>query len=53
MANNQFTTARERLLSKVEIVTESGCWIWMAHLGLYEKHFGSPVEYERRAMGQS
>lgn len=31
MANNQYTfsSAEERLLSRVEMIPECGCWIWM------------------------
>ena len=34
MGNNKYTvgTVKERLLATVEIVTESGCWVWMASL---------------------
>jgi hypothetical protein len=34
MANNQYTfsSAKEHLLSHVEMITESGCWIWMGSL---------------------
>ena len=41
MANNQYTfgSLEERLLSKVEVVTESGCWIWMG--GLHSDGYGA------------
>ena len=28
-------TVKERLLNSIEIITESGCWIWLQHLNAY------------------
>jgi hypothetical protein len=42
------TTLKDRLMSKVEQITESGCWIWMGRIKDHSRGYGSFADHGRR-----